>query len=91
MRAYIPQDKFEALETGVYQCEEKSIRTNGFNIIALPQNVETIPEWIIPLIDYEKIINDNVSKFNQILESLGIVLLYNTKSEVGHASNIIQF
>jgi hypothetical protein len=86
----IPQDKYELIDQEIFSSGEKSIRTNGFGVIGLPQNIEKIPEWLIPIIDYDKIINNNVSKFNQILESLGIVLI-DTRANDSHASNIIAF
>jgi hypothetical protein len=90
-RMLIPPDRYQKLMETTFESNEKSLRSNGFNIIALPQNLEEIPEWLIPLIDYNKIISDNVSKFNQILESLGVVLLKTKSSEQPSASNIVEF
>lgn len=86
----IPPKYREIIEEKIFNYDDKSIRTSGFNIIAIPQNVELIPEWLVPLIDYDKIILDNVSKFNQILKSLGAVTL-KTRANCNHMSNIIAF
>ena len=88
--AMIPGDKRKLIQENIFDSEEKSIRTNGFNIIAIPQNLERIPEWLIPIIDYDKMIEDNVSKFNAILKSLGAVTL-KTRATSNHMSNIITF
>ena len=89
MQGKIPEEYEILIRDRIFNSNEKSIRTNGFGIIAIPQNVRRIPDWLIPYLDYSKIIQDNVSKFNSILESLGIVLL-KTKSNIpGFMSNII--
>ena len=91
MRGIIPHDRYDKIEEEIFNSTEKSIANQGFNIIAIPQNLERIPEWLIPLIDYTKIADDNASKFNTILESLGVVLLDTKSSGTSHASNIIHF
>jgi hypothetical protein len=87
---YIPGEYQEIIEREIFNSDNKSIKGQGFNIIAIPQTVDLIPEWLIPLVDYDKIINDNVSKFNSILESLGNVMV-DTRSNDSHGTNIISF
>lgn len=41
--------------------------------IAIPSVEKQIPEWIIPYIDYESIVADNINKFKSVMESLNIV------------------
>ena len=86
----IPKEMFNIIQEQIFSSGEKSIRTQGFNVIGLPQNLDIIPSWLINIIDYDKIVNDNVSKFNSILESLGVVLV-DTRANDSHASNIIAF
>jgi len=57
-----------------YEEEQNKLCNYGLNIIALPKSLETIPDWIIPLIDTDTIIEDNIRIGNVILESLGIFL-----------------
>ena len=41
--------------------------------IAIPSVEARIPEWIIPYIDYESIVADNLNRFKSVMESLNIV------------------
>lgn len=66
----------------------KELRKRRVDIIAIPQNVDNIPEWCIPYINTTDIVNDNLSKFYPILESLGINTL-ETRSNELYYSNII--
>lgn len=86
----IPSEFKELIRENIFQSDEKSLRTSGFNIIGIPQNIEKIPGWIIPMIDYKKMIDDNVSKFNAVLKSLGSVVL-KTRSNSNHMTNIVSF
>ena len=58
--------------------------SSGISSIAIPKN-ESVPGWILPFIEYDTIINDNVSGFP--LESIG---LYRGAS-VNNSTNMIQF
>jgi len=52
----------------------------GMSVIALPKNLEKIPDWIKPLIDINSIVNDNLSPGTVILQSLGFKIMeYNAK------------
>lgn len=84
----IPEEFQDILEHDIFNSNILSIARGGFSIIALPQNIGKIPEWIIPFIDYKKIVEDNVSKFNSILKSLGSIIL-KSKSTNTHISNLI--
>ena len=57
---------------------------NGISSIAIPTN-EKVPGWVLPFINYQEIINNNVSGFP--LESLG---LYRGPS-TNNSTNIIKF
>ena len=50
----------------------KSFREKGIKYIAIPNSLDKIPEWIIPLIDYNYIVSRNLGTFKPILESLGL-------------------
>ena len=84
----IPEDIFKIIEKNIFEAKEETIVKNGFAVIALPQNIEKIPQWIIDIADVSTIIYDNVSKFNPILVSLGIVPL-KSRANVVHMSNIV--
>jgi len=81
---------YRTLVNEVYENPDCGFRSKGINVIAIPSQVERVPEWITPFIDKNKIIDDNISKFNSILESLGLSML-DTRSNSSHFSNIIAF
>ena len=83
-------DIYRKLVNAVYEKPDGEFRSKGINVIASPSQVETVPEWITPFIDKNKIIDDNISKFNSIMESLGLSML-DTRSNSSHFSNIITF
>lgn len=56
-------------------------------VIAIPRNVDKIPDWIIPFIDYDTITVDVLKKFYPVLESLGLQIIKTAKKE--YYSNII--
>lgn len=86
----IPAKERQIIIDAIYHAEEKSLRTAGFNIIAIPQHIPSIPEWLIPLIDYDKMVDDNVSKFDAVMKSLGAVQL-KTRANSNHMSNLVTF
>lgn len=63
---------YERLVKYVFKGRIKQLVDKGVQVIAIPRNVETIPEWLLPYIDYDTIVNDNVSRYYSVLESLGI-------------------
>lgn len=61
----------------------------GFTVLGIPKSEEKIPDWVIPLIDINSIIDDNIRVGILILESLGLKLMtYNNKE---YFSNFINF
>ena len=49
---------------------EPRLRETGLKLIAIPNTEKTIPEWLIPYIDYDLIISDTMSSFRSILTAL---------------------
>jgi uncharacterized protein with HEPN domain len=89
-------EKLKDVNRGYYDVIHKEIFGNsiakiaekGVQVIAIPRNVESIPEWIMPFIDYDTIVNDNLSRFYSVLESLGIETIKTSKKE--YISNILK-
>ena len=73
MKGIIDDIKYQLIMDKIFHSDNKDISKHGYDVIAIPQNHETIPEWIIPMINKKKVVEDNLSKFNSILESLGEV------------------
>ena len=77
---------------GIFGNDNPKIRKKGIYVIAIPRNVDKIPEWIIPYINYDEVVNNNISKFHPILNSLNLFLIQ-TESKAGktYMSNIVDF
>ena len=77
---------------GIFRNPDENIRKKGIGILAIPRNVDRIPEWVIPYINYNDVVNGNITKFHPILKSLGIEII-STESKAGKSyfSNIIDF
>ena len=54
-RDKIPEIYRKIIEEEIFNSDKVPIARGGFSIIALPQNLEKIPEWIIPFINFKKI------------------------------------
>jgi len=52
--------------------KDPEIKNYGMNYIAFPKNLKLLPKWLIPFIDIEAIITDNISVGMVLLESLGL-------------------
>lgn len=54
------------------------LRKYGMSVISLPKEVETIPDIIVPYIDIEAIIKDNITPALPLLASLGFTTIRGT-------------
>jgi hypothetical protein len=63
---------YERLMKHIFNGKNKKLADKGVEIIAIPRSVQAVPEWLMPFIDYDTIVNDNISRFYSVLESLGI-------------------
>ena len=81
-------DVYKALKEQVF--EDENLGKYGLIYFAIPKTMEEIPEWLIPIIDVDTIIQDNLNNFLKILNSIGLKTVSITaKSEF--FSNIIEF
>lgn len=82
-------DRIRDSYPGVYERAVNLIKTNesyknGISSIAIPLN-EPVPGWILPFIQYDEIINDNVSGFP--IESIG----FYRGNKYNNSTNMIKF
>lgn len=80
---------YERLIKGIFRNPDPEIRKKGINVFGIPRNISEIPEWLIPYIKTDKIVNDVLSKFYPVLHSLSFEL-YKTSDRMYH-SNLIEF
>jgi hypothetical protein len=61
---------------------------DDFGVICIPKEMEVFPEELVPLVDVNTIINDNMKNGNILLESIGFKVMKSLKFEV--VSNILE-
>lgn len=65
-------DDYKMVLDKVFNSGNSEIAKAGLKVLAIPSTVPQIPEWVIPLIDYDVIISDVISSFRSVLEALKI-------------------
>ena len=73
-----------------YVFDNKNLMNYGFSILSVPKNEKNLPKWLIPYIDIDSIVKDNLANFLIILQSIGIKVI-NTTADDMFVSNIIEF
>ena len=81
---------YKRIKRYIFESKIEEVRSKGLTVLGIPKNIESIPEWCRPYINYDKIINDNTNKLRPILESLGVQII-ETDSTTKRYSNIIKF
>lgn len=84
---YVDKRVYDVVKEKIYNNPDERISKKGFPVIAIPRNIDKIPEWIIPFIDYDTISYNILSKFYPLLESLGLSTIKTSKKE--YFSNIL--
>jgi hypothetical protein len=80
-------DIFKIVDKKILNNHDKRIADKGLAVIAIPRNIDKIPDWIIPFIDYDTISYNVLNKFYPVLESLGLDTIKTSKKE--YFSNIL--
>ena len=81
---------YENIKRFIFNSKIEEIRKKALTVLCIPKNIDKIPEWCVPFINYDKIINDNTNMMTPILESLGVQIIQ-TNSTTNRYSNIIKF
>ncbi len=69
------KEMYDNIRHCIFESDRREIRKAGMKIIALPSTMETIPEWLIPYIDYDIIVSDVVASYRSVIEALDIETL----------------
>ena len=64
-----------------------NMRHFGFTAVALPQDLEKIPDYLIQFIDYDEMINKNLKNANILLKCLSIMCVTDT-NKLEHVSSV---
>ena len=81
---------YKNIKRYIFESKLEEVRKKALTVLCIPKNIESIPEWCKPYINYDKIINDNTNKMRSILESLGVQIIQ-TDSTTNRYSNIVRF
>lgn len=64
--------EYNRIKTYLLEGVGSPFKDKGIKYIAIPNSLDRVPEWIIPLIDYDYISSRNLGTFAPILASLGL-------------------
>lgn len=82
-------DKYELVKEKIFNSDIETIRSKGLYVIALPRTEDKVPDWLIPLIDVDTIVEDTMKNIVKILKSLDLFPIGTTKSQQ-HFGNIVK-
>ena len=70
-------DVYKRLIKGIFDQPDmiKAVAKKGIAAIAIPTNLDVLPEWVRYFVDYDAIVNDNISRFYSALKALKIDLV----------------
>ena len=66
----------------------EKLSKNGLNWIAIPKEVTRLPDWLLPLIDVESVLQANTSVIHPLLEAVGVRVI--ERPEPALYSNILK-
>lgn len=64
--------EYEKVVTNIFNSTDSNIRNSGLKIIGIPESTKKIPDWLIPLIDYDVIVSDTIASFRSVLDALNM-------------------
>lgn len=65
-------NEYAMVRDKIFNSSSEDIIKSGLKVIALPMSIKEIPEWLLPLVDYDVIISDVISSFKSVIDSLGV-------------------
>lgn len=63
-------EEYQMVMDKIFRSNKSDIVNAGLKVIAIPNSLKSIPEWIVDLIDYDVIISDVISSFKSVLDAL---------------------
>ena len=77
----------ETIRKNIFHSGIKQLETKGLKYLALPNDGTPIPEWVLPVIDTERIVTRNAGTFYPVLKALTFTTI--TAGDNEYASNIL--
>jgi hypothetical protein len=79
---------------GDYMDKGKLVKGKGITTIAMPNTLDEIPDWILPILDVETIVSSNMALFEQLYKPLGLASVTpkhnSSKKNMTYYTNIIR-
>lgn len=75
------------IKKGIFNSGIKQLETNGVKYLALPNDGSKIPDWVLEVMDTERIVTRNVGTFYPVLKALSFTTISAGDNE--YASNIL--
>lgn len=71
---------------------QKLVKGKGANSIALPNDMDEVPDWVLAIIDVNTLVNNNMQLFTQLMLPLGLTSKTTThnKSTMKYYTNIVR-
>jgi hypothetical protein len=83
----IPMREYAIIKETIF--DNENLAKYGFGILALPKSANQLPDWIVPFIDIDTMVNDHVKSGIIMLESLGFKTLDILNSQF--PTNVLSF
>lgn len=78
---------YEIVKEKIFNNPNEKIAKKGLAVLAIPRNVDRLPEWTLPFIDYDTITYNILKKFYPVLESVNLETIKTSGKE--YFSNIL--
>lgn len=78
---------YEIVKEKIFNNSNEKIAKKGLAVLAIPRNVDKLPEWTLPFIDYDTITYNILKKFYPVLESVNLETIKTSGKE--YYSNIL--
>ena len=65
-------DAYNTVMGKIFLSPNKAIQNAGLRYVCIPQNVQTIPDWLISIADADLIVSDIIGSFRSILDALDV-------------------
>ena len=82
-------EQFNLFMSNIINNRNPKIQKLSLNVIAKPRIYGELPEWLVSIIDVDKIISDAVKLCNPVLESIGCTI-QSASAKVKQYSNIVE-